>query len=149
MNKIQIYRVLRNHVELSEKRSAMYESNSIAKVLTYVGIMALAVYIMFFSVLFALIANDIRQFTPCQFLFGLTPIVLVVDYLVRLVAQRTPAQLVKPYLLLPLRKYDCVDSFIMSSIVTPNNLLWLFLTVPYSIMSIVFSAGIFPASINV
>lgn len=145
MNKIQIYRALRNHVELSEKRSAMYESNSVAKVLTYVGIMALAVYIMFFSVLFALIANDIRQFTPCQFLFGLTPIVLVVDYLARLVAQRTPAQLVKPYLLLPLRKYDCVDSFIMSSIVTPNNLLWLFLTVPYSIMSIVFSAGIFPA----
>lgn len=145
MNKIQIYKLLRRHVKLAEKRSALYVSNNVAKVLTYIGLMALAVYIMFFSVLLSLVANSINQFTPCQFLFGFMPIILVVDYLARLLAQRTPAQMIKPYLLLPLRKYDCVDSFIMSGIVTPNNMMWLFLTVPYCIMSVVFSTGLLAA----
>lgn len=142
MNKIQIYKLLRKHVKLAEKRSELYESNNFAKVLTYIALMALALYIMFFSVMLSLVANSIKQFTPCQFLFGFIPIILVVDYLARLLLQHTPAQMIKPYLLLPMRKYDCVDSFIMSSILTPNNMMWLFLTIPYCIMSVVFSMGV-------
>lgn len=143
MNKYQVYRALRSHVKLAERRSVLYDTNRVAKVLLFIASAMMALYLVFVAVLLALAANGIREYTASQFFFGFMPFLLIVDFVVRILAQRTPAQMVKPYLLLPLRKYDCVDSFIVSSIITPNNLLWLFLTVPYAIMSIVFSAGVF------
>lgn len=145
MNKFQIYRALRRHVSLSEERNVMYDTNVVAKVLIYLASAMIALYLVFIAVMFSLIANGMRDYTPSQFLGGVMPFLLVVDVVVRTFAQRTPAQLVKPYLMLPLRRYDCVDSFIVSSIVTPNNLLWLFLLVPYALMSVVFNAGFLPA----
>lgn len=145
MNKYQIYRELRRHVKLAETRSVLYETNKVAKVMMMIGSAMVAIYLMFFAVMLSLIANSMGDYTPSRFFFGLMPIMLVIDAGVRTLAQRTPAQMVKPYLLMPLRKYDCVDSFIISSIVTPNNLLWLFLTVPFVIMSVVFSSGVLPA----
>ena len=105
----------------------------------------MVVYLLFLSVMFAMIANSSRTFTACEFLFGLLPFLLTVDFLLRFIGQQTPAQLIKPYLLLPIPKYACVESFIMSSMVTPNNLIWLFITVPYAIMSILFSSGFWAA----
>ena len=145
MNKYQIYRQLRQHVALAEKRSVLYESNKIAKVLIMLGLSMVVIYLMFIAVILSLIANSSRDYTPGQFFFSLMPLILIVDIFFRTFAQRTPAQMVKPYLLLPLRKYDCVDSFLVSSIVTPNNLLWMFLTVPFVIMSVYFNFGLFPS----
>lgn len=145
MNRFQVYRALRKHVVLSEERSVMYETNVVAKVLIFLASAMVALYLVFIAVGLSLIANDIRGYTPCQFICGIMPFLLVVDALVRTVVQSTPAQLVKPYLLLPLKRYECVDAFVISSIITPNNLLWLFLFVPYAIMSAVFSAGLMPA----
>lgn len=145
MNKIQTYLVLRHHVKLAESRSVFYEANKVAQVLTIIGISMLSIYIVLFAVLLSIVANNINQFTPCQFFFSLLPFILPLDFLVRFAVQHTPAQMVKQYLILPLRKYDCVDSFILSSIITPNNFMWLFLTVPYSIMSIAFSTGLVAA----
>lgn len=145
MNKFQTFFVLRHHVKLAESRSVFYEANKVAQVLTMIGISMLAVYVVFFAVLLSIVANNINQFTPCQFFFGLLPFILPLDFLVRFAVQHTPAQMVRQYLILPLRKYDCVDSFILSSIITPNNFMWLFLTVPYSIMSIAFSTGLIAA----
>ena len=145
MNRFQVYRALRKHVVLSEERSVMYETNVVAKVLIFLASAMVALYLVFIAVGLSLIANDIRGYTPCQFICGIMPFLLVVDALVRTVVQSTPAQLVKPYLLLPLKRYECVDAFVISSIITPNNLLWLFLFVPYAIMSVVFSTGLMPA----
>lgn len=145
MNKLQIYCALRGHVKKSEQRSALYETNTIAKVLMIIGSCMVAVYLMFIAVMLALIANEARRITSPEFIFGLLPFFLVLDIVVRSLAQQTPAQMVKPYLLLPLHKYDCVDAFIISSIITPNNLLWLFLLVPFAVMSVVFSYGIVAA----
>lgn len=145
MNRFQVYRALRKHVVLSEERSVMYETNVVAKVLIFLAYAMVALYLVFIAVGLSLIANDIRGYTPCQFICGIMPFLLVVDALVRTVLQSTPAQLVKPYLLLPLKRYECVDAFVISSIITPNNLLWFFLFVPYAIMSVVFSTGLLPA----
>lgn len=145
MNKFQVYRLLRRHVELAERRSVMYEANKVAQVVTMIGVGFIIIYLMLFSVLLSLMVNSSTIYTGSQFLFGFMPIVLIIDFVVRFIAQRTPAQMVKPYLLLPLRKYDCVDSFIMSSIMSRGNLLWMFFTVPYTIMSVVFNVGFFSA----
>lgn len=145
MNKFQIFISLRRHVKLAEARSAMAETNKVAKFFTYIAFFAIAVYIMFFSVMLSLAANSASRLTSCQFFFAFLPFILPIDYAARMVGQHTPAQMIKPYLLLPLRKYDCIDSFIFSAIVTPNNLMWLFLTVPFAIMSVVFSYGFWVA----
>lgn len=130
---------------MAEKRSVLYDTNRVAKVLMLIGSSMVAIYLMFIAVLLAFVSFNIRQQTACSFFFGIMPFLLVQDFLVRILAQRTPAQMVKPYILLPLRRYDCVDCFIISSIITPNNLLWMFLTVPYSIMAVVFNVGFIPA----
>ena len=56
--------------------------------------------------------------------------------------QQTPSQLVKPYVLLPLGKYTCIDCFIFNNVTSGSNLLWMALFVPFAIMSVVFSEGI-------
>lgn len=141
MNRIEIYRTLRQHVKLSEKRSLSYEQNRTAMVLGYIMLGFGAMYLMFLSVMFALIANDSETVMPFELFFGLSPFILILDFYGRFVGQQTPSQLTKPYLLLPLPRYACVESFLISSIITPNNLMWQFLTVPFAIMSIVFSYG--------
>lgn len=143
MNKFQLFRLLRNHIRLSEKRSAVYEQNKVAKVLIYVMGTFAIFYMIFISIMLALIANDSESCTPYEFLFGLMPFFLVVDFFFRFVGQQTPAQLIKPYSLLPIPKYTCVECFIFSSMITPNNLIWMAITVPYSIMTLLFSEGVF------
>lgn len=145
MNKFQLFRILRRHIKLSEKRSVVYEQNRSAKVIVYVMGAFLVVYMIAIAIILALAANEVQTITPYEFLFGLTPFLITVDFLFRFIAQQTPAQLIKPYSLLPIPKYTCVELFVLSSVVTPNNLIWLSITVPYAIMTTLFSEGFFAA----
>lgn len=145
MNKFQVYRTLRRHVRLSERRNVAFETNSIAKFFMILGGVMLVLYMMFIAVLLSLIANDSTTFTAPQFFFSILPFLLAVDFLARFFMQHTPSQMVKPYLLLPLRRYDCVDCFLLSSVFSYGNLLWLSVTVPFSLMSVLFGYGLFPA----
>lgn len=145
MKKLQLFILLRRHIKLSEKRNLAYQQNKAAKFLIYFMGTFCILYLMFISVLLALIGNDSETFTPYEMFFGLLPFMLIVDFSLRFLTQQTPAQLIKPYSLLPIPKYTCVEMFVLSSVVTPNNLLWLFLTVPYAIMTILFSEGLMPA----
>ncbi len=116
--------------------------NRAAKVMVYILIFLVIGYLMFFSVLLALLANDMETCTPYEMFFGIMPFILVVDFFVRFISQQTPAQRTKPYSLLPIPKYTCIELFILSSLMSPNNLVWLALTVPYSIMTLLFSEGL-------
>lgn len=142
MNRLELFRTLRRHVKLSEKRSMAFEQNRTAKIVMYIMSGCAVIYMMFIAVMFAMIANNSRSFTPYEFIFGLMPFILPIDFLLRFMAQHTPAQLIKPYILLPIPKHACVESFILSSIVSQNNLLWMFITIPYAIMTMLFSYGI-------
>ena len=132
-------------MKLSEKRSPVYEQNKTAKTIIYLLGGFMVMYLIFISVMFAMIANSSRTFTACEFIFGLLPFFLTADFLFRFLGQQTPAQLIKPYILLPIPKYVCVESFILSSMITPNNLIWLCITIPYAFMSILFSSGFWAA----
>ncbi len=142
MNKLQLFRLLRRHVKLSEKRSVVYEQNKVAKTIIYVMGAFAMVYMLFISVMLALIANDTESYTPYEFLFGIMPFFLVLDFFFRFIGQQTPAQLIKPYSLLPIPKYICVECFIFSSVTSTNNLIWLAITVPYAVMTLLFSEGL-------
>ena len=145
MNKFQLLKTLHHHVKLSEKRSPIYEQNKVAKFFTYLAGCFVIVYLMFLSVFFALIVNDDDSMTSYEFLMGIVPFMLVADFFVRFVAQQTPSQLVKPYLLLPIPKYTCVECFLYNSMLSTNNLIWLAFTLPYVIMTTIFSYGFFAA----
>ena len=142
MNKLQLLMLLRRHVKLSEKRSIAYEQNKVAKVLVYyVGGAFVCLYLVFIAIIMALAAGGTSSYTPYELLFGLAPFFLTADFLLRFLGQQTPVQLIKPYTLLPIPKYTCVEMFVYSSVITPNNLVWTAVTVPYAIMTTLFSEG--------
>ena len=117
MNRIELIRMLRGHIKLAEKRSAAYEQNRTAKVVMYVMSGFMIVYLIFLAILFAMIANDSASTTPYEFLYSLAPFILCVDFLFRFMAQQTPAQLIKPYILQPIPKHACVESFIVTAMI--------------------------------
>lgn len=143
MKKLQLLRTLRHHIRLSEKRSPVYEQNKTAKFIIYLMTAFAFIYMVFISVMLALIANDSDTTTAYEFFFALLPFFLVVDFLFRFIGQQTPVQQIKPYTLLPIPKYTCVELFIFSSVITPNNLIWMAITVPYTVMTMLFSEGFF------
>lgn len=141
MNRLELFRTLRRHIKLSEKRSANYEQNRVAKTIIYIAAGFMICYMIFIAVMLSLIANSLTDMTTIEFFSGLLPFFLVADFLVRFLGQQTPAQLVKPYSLLPIPRHACVETFILTSMVSENNLLWMCITVPFAIMSIVFIHG--------
>ncbi len=142
VNKLQLLCTLRKHIKLSEKRSMAYGQNKAAKFLIYIGVAFILLYMLFIAVLMAMIANSPdSHYTSSEFFFGIAPLFLAVDFLFRFIGQQTPSQLIKPYSLLPIPKYTCVELFVYSSMLSSNNLVWLVITIPYVIMTTLFSAG--------
>ena len=139
---LQLFRILKHHRNLSEKRSPIFESNKAAKWM--VGIMSstVVIYLVMFAIVFALDANASHRFTAMEYMVAQMPLVLIVDFLARLMFQQTPSQLVKPYILLPVPRYVCIDSFILTSLLSWGNLLWFIMFVPFVLMSVCFSYGL-------
>ena len=142
MNRYQLYKILKQHLRLSDKRSPLWERNKTGKVLGWVLAGIAILYLMFFAVMFSLIVNDSSRITAYEFMYGILPFILTIDFLFRFAFQQTPSQLVKPYVLLPVSKYACIDCFLANSIQSSYNLIWFAMFIPFAIMSVVFSEGI-------
>lgn len=143
MNSLQLFRILRQHIKLSGRRSMAFGQNRAAKFIMLLLGAFMVVYLMMLSVILALAANDTSSVTSYEFMFALMPFMLLLDFLFRFIGQHTPSQLVKPYMLLPISRYACVDCFILSNMLSSfGNLLWLLITVPYVIMTMLFSEGL-------
>lgn len=142
MNRFQLFLQLRRHRQLAERRALNFQQNKVAKwVMGFLSVFMVG-YLIFFAVIFSLVANESSYRTPLETIMGILPFVLLVDFFLRFTAQQTPSQLVKPYLTLPISRYACVDTFVITSMISATHLLWMFLFVPYALMSIVFSFGI-------
>ena len=145
MTRFETIRTLRKHVRLSERRSEVWKQNKVAKALIYFSGVVTVLYLIFIAVMISLIANSSETRTPYEIIFGLLPFLMAVDFGVRLMAQQTPSQLIKPYILLPIPKMTCIDSFMVSSLTNGGNLIWMGLFLPYTIMSVVFAMGFWKA----
>ena len=139
---IQLFRELNHHKNLSERRSPMFESNKAAKWILFFLSSTVVVYLIMFSIVFALDANASRRLTSMEYIAGQLPFILTIDFVARLLLQQTPSQLIKPYILLPIPRYACIDSFILSSLLGWGNLLWFIMFVPFCLMSVFFSYGL-------
>ena len=140
---IEYIRILRRHQKLSAKRHPAFEQNKTAKFFIYLSAGITIIYLMFFAVIFAMVANSSDSTTACELIYGFAPFILTIDFLFRFIAQQTPSQMIKPYILLPIPKKLCIDSFISSSMFDWGNCIWFAMFIPYTIMSVVFSEGIF------
>ncbi len=144
MTFLQLYLTLRRHRKLSERRDPMFEANKAAKWSVYVSMTIMVLYLLIFAILFAIDANDSRRYTTIEYLMGISPFIILIDFWLRFIAQQTPSQIIKPYVLLPIPRYICIDSFILNSLFGFGNLLWFIMLVPYCLMAVVFSYGLLP-----
>ncbi len=145
MNTLEIIRTLHQHRKLAQKRAAGHENQTKAKIIGYVVLAIMAIYLLFLAVMFALIMNDSPGISPSATFLSLAPFLVVVDICFRFMAQQTPAQLVKPYITLPMSKYTCVHYFLFQTLFSWSNSLWHILLIPFALMSIVFREGLLTA----
>ena len=125
---VKIYKLLRKNIKLSEKRNPMFEQNRYAKIFVYLGASMMCLYFMVLGTILGWSARlgDEAIIFPIMMLF-----ILPLDFFLRFGTQQTPAMLLKPYVLLPVKKIDIIDCFLFSSIFTSNNLIWLSLILPF------------------
>ncbi len=142
MNKLELFKTLRQHRKLAEKRMVDLEKNKVAKWLSYIATAFVIIYVLMFAIMFASIGNNLRTMSSIEFLFCLLPGIVLLDFSTRFMAQQTPSQIVKPYVLLPLPKYMCVDFFLGGQMLNWTNIFWFVLVIPYCLMAVIFSYGI-------
>lgn len=141
MNSWQLYKLFRQHRKLAEKRGVNFEQNKVAKFLIGLSFALVIIYLIFLAILFAMIANDSHEMTSIELFCGISPFLLLVDFLVRFIAQQTPSQMVRPYVLLPLPRHACINSFVLNSVLSYGNFVWFAMIIPYALMSVLFSYG--------
>lgn len=143
MNRLQLFRLLRRNVKLSEKRNPAVEQNNIAKVLLYIGGALMAFYLLGLGVVFGKMAAEVDE--PGLLLL-LLPIIMVIDFLMRFAVQQTPAVFVRPYLLMPLPRHTVIESYLLTLLFSGYNFLWLCLLAPYALLLLM--AGTSLASVS-
>ena len=137
-----VHRLLRQHRRLAERRNPMFLTNKVGKwSMRFIEAFCM-LYLLGFGIMFGLMIKGDGEVTPVEFIGTFIPFMLVVDFLVRLVWQQTPSQLVKPYALLPLPRYACIDSFVLCSLLSTGNLLWMVMLVPYCLIAVVFTTSV-------
>lgn len=141
MKRLHLYRLLWRNVALCERRSPMFERFRATKA-AYVIVMAVpALYLFVMGVLYG-------GFVPngeYEELFCLVPLLLALDFVMRIGMQQTPSVLLKPYMLLPVKRACVVDSFLLALLFNAISLLWLFFFVPYVAMCIVKGMAVWQA----
>ena len=142
LTRLRLVAQLRRHIRLSERRSPVWEQNKASKYVLWFSMSFMFLYLMMLAVMLAMAANDTDYVTSYELMYGFTPFILIIDFLFRFIMQQTPSQLVKPYVLLPVPCHVCIDSFIVSSLMSIGNLTWFIMLIPYALMSVVFSYGV-------
>lgn len=142
MKRLELFRILRHHHRLYNRRHPMWEQNRVMKVVVGIVGAMVALYLIFLGITFALAANESDTYTAPELMFGIAPFILTLDFLLRFMLQQTPTQMIKPYVLLPLPRNACTDAFVLQSLLSTGNLTWMAMLVPYAIMAVVFSYGI-------
>jgi hypothetical protein len=99
------------------------------------GLMVL--YMIFIGTMCGGIASE--SGSPGFIMFIMAMILLLVDFFMRFVVQKTPAMLMKPYMLLPMPRQTVVETFLLTTLCSGYNMVWLSLFIPYAI--IVFCGG--------
>ena len=131
MNAFSLFRLLRKNNNLEFRRSPAYEQSLVAKVLMGIGACIFVLYLIIYGTMFGSIASSNHE--P-GFIMAILPVLLIIDFGLRFMVQQTPAMLVKPYMLLPVQRKRVIDTFLITSLLSIYNFLWLSLLLPYLVI---------------
>jgi hypothetical protein len=131
MNFIRLFLLLRRNIRLGERRHPMFEQNRAAKVFAFIGIGFWTIYFIGIGTMLGWSSKGGNG----DMIFAFMPFILIIDFLIRLGMQQTPAMLIKPYILLPIARDRVIDTFLVNSIFSEMNLFWLPLVLPYSFIA--------------
>ena len=138
---MNLFLELRRHGKLAEKRHPMYEKSKFGKFWMYFMSVFWAGYLIFFGTTFAFAFDGGAKEAYHVMNSGLI-FILALDFLLRLPFLKTPTQEVKPYLLLPIKRSRLIGFLLLRSGLNSFNLLWLFLFVPFAIITVTKFYGI-------
>ena len=127
MNKLQLFLMLRRNMKLSNRRHPMFEQNKVAIVFTMIGVGFMSIYFIAIGTMMGWGARGGAE----DMIFAVLPIFLILDFFMRFGGQQLPMLMIKPYLLMPIKRNDITDCFIIMSMLSSYNLLWLLVFVPY------------------
>lgn len=132
-----LFNELRKQGKLAAKRHPMYEKNKFGKFFMYFMYIFWIGYFIFFGVSFASIFRAAApNLEPYHVMNKGLLIVLVADFLFRFPFQKTPAQEVRPYLLLPVKRNRILDFLLLRSGLSAFNLAWLCMFVPFAFLTV-------------
>ena len=132
---MMLFNELRKQGTLAAKRHPMYDKNRFSKYLVRAMSVFWAGYLMFIGVMLAA-ALDTNNMEPFHLLNSALIFILILDFALRFPFQKTPTQEVKPYLLLPVKRSRMIDFLLIRSGLNSFNLFWLFLFVPFAIITL-------------
>lgn len=129
------FRDFRKLQTLGEKRHPMFENNRFGKYAIFAGGVFWAGYLIFFGVLFGL-SLETHSMEGYHLLNGGLIVILALDFLTRLPLQKVPTQDIKPFMLMPIRLKRIVNYILLHSGLNPANLFWMFLFVPFALLTV-------------
>ena len=133
----KINKLLKEHEKLKDKRHPMFERNRFMKFLAYFMLIYYAGCMLLLGFTLPLPMSDAYHGVPgFDVLGGYFFIILVIDFWIRFVAQETPANLVRPYSLLPISRKYLMRRYLRRAGLTTGNLFWGFFLVPFAFMSV-------------
>ena len=107
---------LRKHQKLANKRHPSFEQNRFGKFFLYFGVIFWIAYLIFASILLSFLFEDIfPNMEPYHIMNQGLIYIMIIDFLSRFALQRTPAQEMKPYLLLPIKKNKLLNAYLLQS----------------------------------
>ena len=129
LNRLKLFLLLRRHNWLAFRRSPAYEQSMVARIMMIIGAGIMIVYFIFLGTMFGGMASS--SDLPGMLLMFMFIFLLLLDFFIRFMVQKTPAMLIKPYMLLPIPRRSVVDTFLATSLTSGYNWLWLALILPY------------------
>ena len=139
INRFKLFRLLRHNDHLGYRRSPTFEQSMVAKVMMVLGSMFFVLYLIIYGTMFGWMAVSGDSANEPTMIFVILPLLLLIDFGIRFMVQQTPLMLVKPYMLLPIPRNSVIETFLVTSVLSAYNWLWLTFFLPYCV--IIFSGG--------
>lgn len=142
MNKLQLYRQIKQLASLKEERHPMLEKNRFMKFLMVFMWLYYAAILLFMGVVMAIgMKHSYNGVAAFHVLDGYVPVLLVIDFWIRFIIQETAAQQMQPFALLPIRRSFLMHIYLTRSGFAWGNLYWSFMLVPFGLIAIAIPLG--------
>ena len=142
MNKYKLYRLIAKNADLKDARHPMLDKNRFMKFLMAFMWLYYAAILLFLGVVMAMgMKNSYNGVAAFHVFDGGMLYLLLTDFWLRFILQETPAQNVRPYALLPIRRSFLMNVYLARSGLSLGNLYWGFLLIPFGLIAIAVPLG--------